>query len=75
MMSGVFVAPFPYAYRYGWEPEQTADWCLDELRYMLLTCGTWDNTMRFIPSLAVTAEQIEDGLARFERALARALEG
>jgi 4-aminobutyrate aminotransferase len=37
LMPGVFVAPFPYAYRYGWEPEQTMDWCLDELRYLLLT--------------------------------------
>ena len=37
LMPGVFVAPFPYAYRYGWEPEQTVNWCLDELRYLLLT--------------------------------------
>jgi 4-aminobutyrate aminotransferase len=37
LMSGVFIAPFPYAYRYGWEPMQTADWCLNELRYMLLS--------------------------------------
>jgi 4-aminobutyrate aminotransferase len=37
LMSGVFIAPFPYAYRYGWEPRQTADWCLNELRYMLLS--------------------------------------
>jgi len=37
LMSGVFVAPFPYVYRYGWEPEQTLEWCLDELRYLLLT--------------------------------------
>lgn len=37
LMSGVFIAPFPYAYRYGWEPRQTVDWCLDELRYMLLS--------------------------------------
>jgi 4-aminobutyrate aminotransferase len=37
LMSGVFIAPFPYAYRYGWEPRQTVDWCLNELRYMLLS--------------------------------------
>jgi 4-aminobutyrate aminotransferase len=37
LMSGVFIAPFPYAYRYGWQPQQTVDWCLDELRYMLLS--------------------------------------
>ena len=37
LMPGVFVAPYPYSYRYGWGPEQTAEWCLDELRYLLLT--------------------------------------
>ena len=37
LMPGVFVAPFPYAYRYGWDPERTSQWCLDELRFLLLT--------------------------------------
>jgi 4-aminobutyrate aminotransferase len=44
--------------------------CLEE-RLLLLTCGTWDNTIRFIPPLVATSEQINDGLARFERSLAR----
>ncbi len=37
LMSGVFIAPYPYVYRYGWEPQYTVDWCLNELRYMLLS--------------------------------------
>lgn len=37
LMPGVFVAPYPYAYRYGWEPERTRDWCLDELHFLLRT--------------------------------------
>jgi 4-aminobutyrate aminotransferase len=37
LMPGVFVAPYPYAYRYGWEEEQTSQWCLDELEYLLLS--------------------------------------
>jgi len=37
LMPGVFVAPYPYAYRYGWEDEETSQWCLDELRYLLLS--------------------------------------
>jgi 4-aminobutyrate aminotransferase len=37
LMPGVFVAPFPYSYRYGWEDEQTSQWCLDELDYLLTT--------------------------------------
>jgi 4-aminobutyrate aminotransferase len=35
--AGVFVAPYPYAYRYGWDPEQTATWCLEELDFLLTT--------------------------------------
>jgi 4-aminobutyrate aminotransferase len=37
LMPGVFVAPYPYAFRYGWSAEQTSAWCLEELRYLLLT--------------------------------------
>lgn len=37
LMPGVFVAPFPYAYRYGWDMEETSRWCLSELEYLLLT--------------------------------------
>jgi 4-aminobutyrate aminotransferase len=33
--AGVFVAPYPYWYRYGWEPEETSRWCLAELRHLL----------------------------------------
>ena len=35
LASGIFVAPYPYAYRYGWEPEETSQWCLKELRHLL----------------------------------------
>jgi 4-aminobutyrate aminotransferase len=37
LMPGVFVAPYPYALRYGWTPEETSRWCLEELRHLLLT--------------------------------------
>ena len=37
LMPGVFVAPYPYAYRYGWDAEQTSQWCLEELKFLLLT--------------------------------------
>jgi 4-aminobutyrate aminotransferase len=37
LMPGVFVAPFPYHYRYGWDLEATSRWCLEELRFLLLT--------------------------------------
>ena len=37
LMPGVFVAPFPYAYRFGWDDETTSKWCLEELGYLLTT--------------------------------------
>ncbi|MCE5207091.1 MAG: aminotransferase class III-fold pyridoxal phosphate-dependent enzyme [Chloroflexi bacterium] len=37
LMSGVFVAPYPYAYRYGWSDEETVRFCLRELRLLLKT--------------------------------------
>lgn len=37
LMPGVFVAPYPYAVRFGWEPEATSAWCLEELRFLLTT--------------------------------------
>jgi 4-aminobutyrate aminotransferase len=35
---------------------------------MLLTCGSYDNVIRWIPPLVVSAGQIEDALELFERA-------
>jgi 4-aminobutyrate aminotransferase len=37
LMPGVFVAPFPYAYRYGWDEEEASRWCLEELKLLLLS--------------------------------------
>lgn len=36
---------------------------------LLLSCGTYDNTIRWIPPLNVTAEQINEGLSSFEGSL------
>ncbi len=37
LMAGVFTAPYPYSYRYGWSDEQTVDWCLNELEFLFLS--------------------------------------
>ncbi len=37
LMPGVVVAPYPYAYRYGWSPEETLRFCLQEVRHLLVT--------------------------------------
>ncbi len=45
----------------------------EEASLLLLSCGTYDNTVRWIPPLNVTAEQINDGLKIFTGALQAAL--
>ncbi|MEJ2304438.1 MAG: aminotransferase class III-fold pyridoxal phosphate-dependent enzyme, partial [Anaerolineales bacterium] len=42
--------------------------CLEQ-NLLLLTCGPWDNTIRWIPPLIVTQEQINQGLSVFRHAL------
>ncbi len=41
----------------------------EERNLLLLTCGTYDNTIRWIPPLNVTSGQINDGLKVFGEAL------
>ncbi len=41
----------------------------EENDLLLLTCGTYDNTVRWIPPLNVTASQINEGLKIFGEAL------
>ncbi len=41
----------------------------EERDLLLLTCGTYDNTIRWVPPLNITAEQIQQGLSIFEEAL------
>jgi 4-aminobutyrate aminotransferase len=43
---------------------------LDEGNLILLTCGMYGNTIRWIPPLVVSETQINEGLEIFERALA-----
>lgn len=46
--AGVFVAPFPNAFRYGWEVEEAVDFCLSELTRMLKTQTTPAETAAMI---------------------------
>ena len=45
-----------------------AQGCLEN-DLMLLTCGPWDNTIRWIPPLIVNRAQIREALTIFEAAL------
>ncbi|MCA9835447.1 MAG: aminotransferase class III-fold pyridoxal phosphate-dependent enzyme [Trueperaceae bacterium] len=42
--SGVFVAPFPYAYYYGWDEETTVAFCLKGLEHLLKSQCAPDET-------------------------------
>jgi 4-aminobutyrate aminotransferase len=33
--AGIFVAPFPYSYFYGWDDEQTTEFCIRQLDFLL----------------------------------------
>ena len=48
LMPGVFVSPFPYAYRYGWNEETTVRFCLEELEMLLLTQTAPEETAALI---------------------------
>ena len=48
MMPGVAVAPFPTAFRYGWTQEESVDFALRELDYLLATVSAPADTAAFV---------------------------
>jgi 4-aminobutyrate aminotransferase len=48
LMPGVSVAPFPYAFRYGWSVADAVDFSLRELDYLLATSAPPSDTAAFI---------------------------
>src|SRR5919197_3398552 len=48
LMAGVVIAPFPYAYRYGWDERTATDFALRELDYVLATVSAPDETAAFV---------------------------
>jgi 4-aminobutyrate aminotransferase len=46
--AGVFVAPFPYAYHYGWSEDQAIDFCLKELDLIFKTQTAPEETAAII---------------------------
>lgn len=48
LMSGVHIAPFPYAFRYGWDMDTAIDFALKELDYLLQTVSSPEDTAGFI---------------------------
>lgn len=48
LMAGVAVAPFPYAYRYGWDEHTATQFALRELDYLLTTVSAPADTAAFL---------------------------
>ncbi|XRQ13685.1 aspartate aminotransferase family protein [Actinomadura welshii] len=48
LMPGAAIAPFPQAYRYGWDEEQATRFALRELDYLLVTASPASDTAAFI---------------------------
>ena len=46
--AGVFVAPFPYAYHYGWSEDVAIDFCLKELDLLFKTQTAPEETAAII---------------------------
>lgn len=46
--AGVFVAPYPYAYRYGWDEASTVRFCLAQLEHLLKSQSAPDETAAMI---------------------------
>jgi 4-aminobutyrate aminotransferase len=44
LIGGVYVAPFPYAYRYGWDERAATEFCLREFDYLLATLSAPEDT-------------------------------
>jgi 4-aminobutyrate aminotransferase len=48
LMAGVSVAPFPYAYHYGWDEQTATQFALRELDYLLATVSAPADTAAFL---------------------------
>ena len=48
LMGGVHMAPFPYAYRYGWDDDAAIDFALKELDYLLASRVAPNDTAAFL---------------------------
>jgi len=47
--------------------------CAEDRGLLLLSCGTYDNTIRWIPPLNVSSEQVNEALQIFEGSLKEAV--
>jgi len=65
LMGGVHVAPFPDASHYGWSLEETTDFCLKQLDFLLQTIAHPDDTAAFLVEPVLGEGGYVPGNARF----------
>ena len=46
--SGIFVTPFPFVYTYGWDEDITVDWCINQLKNLLKSQTSPEETAAII---------------------------
>jgi len=46
--SGIFVSPFPYAYLYGWNEEETVQFCMKQINHILHSQTSPDETAAIV---------------------------
>lgn len=74
--AGVFVAPFPYAYHYGWDEDTAIDFCMRELDLILKTQTAPEETAAiimepvlgeggYVPAPARFMKEVRDLCARY----------
>ncbi len=74
--AGVFVAPFPYAYHYGWDEDTAIDFCMRELDLILKTQPAPEETAAiimepvlgeggYVPAPARFMKEVRDLCARY----------
>jgi 4-aminobutyrate aminotransferase len=48
LVPGIFVAPYPYAYHFGWDEAATSDYCLRELKQVLKSQSAPEETAAMV---------------------------
>lgn len=68
---GIFVAPFPYSYFYGWDEETTVDFCLQQLDLLLHSQSSPEETAAIVIEPVLGEGGYVPAPARFMQALRR----
>ena len=69
LVPGIFVAPFPYSYRYRWDEKTTVDFCINELKHLFKTQTAPEETAAMVVEPVLGEGGYVPAPAQFLRAL------